>query len=421
MTAPDTGLAMKHLHEAVTRERAGDYERALRAAQEALSGFATARDRTGSAAAHHLLAILHAHVGRPDKALEHLDAAAPLRESTGDWAGLASLHQMRFEVALGLGNYSGCRAAAESMLAALSKVGDRSGQASALHQLAQILVGSGQVQDAQSLVEQGLWLTDGVGEERGRSAFLLLAAQVDQLTGSSDRALLRCREALRLARSANSRPAVVDALHQLGVQLAVAGRLDESAERLEEALDGREVLRDLNGRGATLTELAAVEERLGRLGDAIGRLRYAARTYHELDQPSGALEALHRAAEIALAANRGDEALQLSSEQLHVAETSGDPAATAAASFVHGARLARLGQTAASAEPFRRAAALQRSLGLPEAAAVSDGMLGQVLLAEGQVNEGAALLQGAYKTLRAMGSPNADDLHELISALGEPS
>ncbi|MCK6525869.1 hypothetical protein L6R49_31080, partial [Myxococcota bacterium] len=127
------------------------------------------------------------------------------------------------------------------------------------------------------------------------------------------------------------------------------------------------------------------------------------------------------AAELALDADRGAEALQLSAEQLSIADASGDAAATAAASFVHGARLARLGQTAAAAEPFRRAAALQRALGQLEAAAVSDGMLGQVLVAEGQIDEGAAVLRGAYAALRGLGSPNADDLHELVESLDTPS
>lgn len=418
MAAPDSGVGMKRLHEALQREEAGDLPEARRLGEQALEAYLESGDRTGQAAAHQLLATVLATQGEPSRALEHVEAAIPLREETGDAHGLASLLQGRFELALALGRPALQQRAAEDLLALLARSGDRDGQTRARHQLAQILLDAGQTDAASEHVARGMELCDRAGEERARAALTLLGARIDLAEGHPQRALLRGADALRLARATARRPIVVDALEQLaGLQL----RLDQLAPArasLEEALDGREAMKDLRGRARVLGQLAQVEQAMGLPGAALGRLRYAARSFEELGDRDAQLEALHAAAELAVATGELPLALEISAQQVEAAEAHGEPGVVAAAWHVRAGRRVQVGDLAGAAEAFQRSAQARAQAGQVEAEGVSLAMLGQVQAALGQRALALDSLTRARDALRQAGSSSVADVEALIADLG---
>ena len=417
MPKNDTGAAARTLHEALTLENTGRREEALRAAERALELFGAAGDRTGCAAAHHLLFALKSGRGDLEAADAHLVSALSLREDTGDREGVASLHQQRFALAVRRGDGAAAREASEALLAACVDIGDREGHASAIHQFVQFLLHEGDLARARELVEQGMWLTDRAGEERGRSALTLLAGQIDMGEGNLERALRRTQEAAALAQRARKRPALVEAQNQLGVMFAACGRLGEAREALEAALDGRELLRDLEGRAATLRELAGVEQALGMTDEALGRLDYAARTWAELGNPGAQATALHVACTLADEADRSERALALGERLVGACEALGDAEAAGSAWFAQGTRRAQRGELDEAASAYRRASERQAAALCWEPYAVSLGMLGQVLAALGRQEEALQTLATARARLAALGSENLAMLDEIIGAV----
>ena len=173
----DPGIGAQRLHLALTRFQSGDSGAARAAAMEALEAFSAASDRTGAAAALQLLGILAVSAGEFEEAINHLEAALPLRESTGDLEGVASLLQERFELALRVGDLPGAQRAMERQVEVQERHGDREGHAHALHQLAQLHLQQGQDGLAEALIQRAIFSLTGPGTERARSALALLYAR----------------------------------------------------------------------------------------------------------------------------------------------------------------------------------------------------------------------------------------------------
>jgi tetratricopeptide (TPR) repeat protein len=417
--ADAAGRAARLLHGALLKEGEGDGPAAMADAREACSLFEQGGDRTGCAAALQLQAILHANHGHLGPALEALDAAVPHRSETGDFEGLASLHQERFALAIRQGDRDLARDSSEAMLAAFERVGDREGQAQGIHQLVQFLVQAGELDTADELLSRGLWLTDGAGEERARSALVLLQVQADIARGMHERALARCRDALRLAEQARNRPALVEAWHQLGAVYTVTGELEQAQQAFEQALDGRELLKDLEGRAATLTELARVEQALGHVEAACDRLAYAGRTLGELGLLEPQASALGEAAELAASGGHTERALRHGEELVTVCAAAGAVDAQGQALFLNGQRRIQTGDLEGAGRDFRSAAVALDEAQSPESRGIVLGMLGQVEHALGRVDEAQVTLTEAERVLIAVGSDALAELAPILAELRE--
>lgn len=382
----DTGSAMKLLQRAFAQEAAGELEAAYDSGTRALQGFG--EDRTGAAAAHHLLAVVKAAQREPAEALAHLDAALPLRQSTGDQDGLLALHQQRLEVLLQLGQPPLDQARA--VVAAAEASGSREALAASLHQLADLSLQLSE--PAAEVIERGLGYCERAGEEKARAALLTLRARIEE----DHRALATLQQALEIARQARSRAAVAQ------VQLDLAARLDPepAALLLVDALDTGELLRDDALRIAALRALARVES--PRAG--VERLAYAAR----LAAGDERRELLFAAVEQAVGAQALDRAILLAQELVAASETAGQ---RAAANFVLGQRLAWSGKLPEALSAFEVSASEH-----PEASAQASAlaMAGQVHAALGRPARARQVLEQA---LEVAGPGEVEIIRSLLGEL----
>lgn len=413
----DAGIAARKLHEALAALQQNLFPRAGAAAADALEGFAAAADLTGQAAAHQVLAMVAGARGDFVGAISHVDAAIPLREATGDAEGLASLWQERFELSLRAGDVPGARRAMEAQLAAHERAGDREGAAHALHQLAQIVLQGGDAVAAEDYVQRALFMLDGPAGARGRAALHLLYANVWVVKGDADRAMRHAREGLELARHSRFRPGEIDALQQIGSLHAARGEWDAGRRALEEALAGRELLKDLDGRAHVLRELAGVEFSAGNKPQAFAHLDYAVRTLRDAENHLGELTMLQLLEQSADEHGDPDRARRAAEDLVDAAERSGDREALAATLVSLATRCANAAELEAARRYFARANELQQELGLLEEAAVSEGLLGQVVWAMGDAVEGRAILVKAEASLRRLGSDAADTLRQILDEL----
>ncbi len=415
--AEEGGRAARLLHQALLKEGQGDAEGAMSDALEAQERFGRAGDRTGCAAALQLQAILHTSHERPEAALDALDNAVTHREATGDQEGLAVLHQERFALAVRTGRSDLAQEASESMLEAFERVGERVGQAQGIHQLVQFLVQAGELDAADEMLARGLWLTDRAGEERARSALVLLQVQADLARGLPERAELRCKEAIRLAEQARNRPALVEAWQGMGGVHMAMDRPEEARAALEQALDGRELLKDLEGRAATLGELAQVEQMLGLLGEASDHLAYAARTFGELEQHEAQVAALLQAGELAHQGGLLDQALRHGEALVALLAQVGASDPQGQALFINGQRRVQNGDLPGAALDFVAGAEAMETAGNLEGRGIVLGMLGQVQHALGRTDEALETLAEAERVLTAVGSEALAELAPILAEL----
>ncbi len=413
----DSGEGAKALHEAMTRLQKGELPQVYALALSALEAFSGDQDRTGAAAAHQVAAIACVGMNRYPDAVQHVDAGIVLRESTGDLEGVASLWQERMELCLRAGDLKNARLAAEAQVQAWERTTDSEGLAHARHQLAQLLLELGDDGVAEATVQNALGALDPTAHARARSALLLLYSNIWLSRREPVRALDKAREGLDMARNAKSRAAEIDALQQCGIVLAAGGDWTQARRALTEALVGRELLKDLPGRAATLRELAAAELALGLVDDAIEHLGYAARTLGQIGNLAGQIAMLQALAEAADGAGKADVALGAARELVTAATQTGDREAEAGAWFMLATRAAGAGDLATATGAFRTANEIQEVLGLAHEAAVSQGMLGQVLAANGDVVDGRVALEAALVRLDALGSEAAETVREVLAEL----
>lgn len=416
----DAGRGAQKLHEALTRLQKGEAEEAQAAAAAALEAFSAAADRTGTAASHQLLALLAVNAGEIETALSHIDAAIPLRESTGDNEGLAALLQERFELCLRTGDFAGAQAAMRQQAEVHGRTGDREGQAHAMHQLAQMLLQEGNDTDAEELVQQACFLNSAPGQERALSALQLLYSNIWIHRQNYARAMAHAKQGIDLARQAKFKPAEVDAQQQIGIVFALLGDHRSARRALEDALVGRELLKDTDGRAQLLQELANVELAMGDVESGLDRLDYAARTMRETHNIFGELtflQIIQAAADEHPSPTTAERALQAARRMVVLTDGLGQPEASAAAAFALASRLAGTGDLDGATDWFRKALAIQAAHGLEHEQAVSQGMLGQILVARGEREEGLALLQQSLTALDALGSEAAPSIREILTEL----
>jgi tetratricopeptide (TPR) repeat protein len=294
---------------------------------------------------------------------------------------------------------------------------DREGRAHARHQLAQLQLQSGDVDAAETTLQDALWELEGPGWARARSAVQLQLASVWMARQDPERALGVARQALEGARGAQHRPAEIDAIQHIGVILAAKGDLHPACRALEDALVGRELLKDVDGKISVLRELGPLEVALGRVEEGVGRLLRASELLAEQDALRPALATAQVAMSLAEDAGHREAALTAAQGMVGLASRTGDPEAVAAATFLLATRLAGAGQLDEAAARFGEAHAAQAALGLKHDAAVSLGMLGQVRVARGEHAAGRAALAESHAELAALGSEAAATVREILDEL----
>ena len=413
----EAGEGARALHEAMSMLQRGDAAGVSVKALAALEAFTAANDRTGAAAAHQVAAIGCVATGRLTEALEHVDAGIALRESTGDIEGVASLWQERLELCLRTGDLPAARQAAEAQVETWTRTTQTEGLAHARHQLAQLLLEMGEDGQAEANVQEALYALDPTAHARARSALNLLYSNIWLLRRDRDRALAQAREGLDMARAAKNRAAEIDALQQCGVVHAASNELPAAQRALQEALVGRELLKDLPGRASVLRELAGVELAAGDIEGAIEHLDYAARTLKEVGNVGGEIAMLQALAEASDNAGKTEVGLDAATRLCDAARRTGDREAEAGAWFMLATRAAGCQELGKAQRAFKMANEIQEILGLAHEAAVSQGMLGQVMAAAGDVAGGRLLLQASLARLEALNSEAADTLREVLAEL----
>ena len=258
----------------------GHWNEAVTLGQAALAAARTARNRHGQAWTHNQLGVVQWLTGNYPAATADFTQALQLFRDLDDGYGQACALNQLGQVQWRTGNYPAATASLTRALQLFRDLGDRHGQGWALHDLGVVQRRTADYPAAASNLTQALQLFRDLGDRHGQGWALHDLGVVQQLTGDYPAAASNLTQALQLFRDLADRRGQAWALDGLGVVQRRTGDYPAATASLTQALD---LFRDLGDRhgeagasinlGELLFLSSAYREARGYFAQALGIAR----------------------------------------------------------------------------------------------------------------------------------------------------
>jgi len=203
-------------------------------------------------------AVLAAMAGRPDEARASAARARPILEDLGGVLPVTCIGSRIGLMEEILGDHERALETVRPPLLALERLGEKSFFSTLAGQFARVLALTGRLDEAEEFAQKGREASpsdDWASQISWREALGLVEAQ----RGDLEEAERLAREAVGLTEGVDYLPQMADAWSDLGFVLRLAGRKEEAAKALQEALSLREAKGDV-------VRAARVREELATLG-----------------------------------------------------------------------------------------------------------------------------------------------------------
>lgn len=238
----DLGAARALSAQASVAQDQGDYDRAARHFDEALTLFRAVGDHLGVAQTLVGLGTLATYRGDGERAAALLAEGAKLFEDLGDEWGLAAAKGNLGRSAFLAGAFAQATADSEQALAIFRRLGDHANIALMLVNLGEIAQRQGEVEPAAHQYEEGLALFRELGDKRNVGATLVTLAEIEGVRGNDARASALLGESLRLAAELEDREGVARGLEAFATLAEAHGANEQGVRALGSAAALREAI-----------------------------------------------------------------------------------------------------------------------------------------------------------------------------------
>ena len=250
--------------EARLRHMAGDWDRALSLAKEALDIAQLIGDRSCRATAVRTIGIVHSGFGEFDKALECYEESLSIRRELGEQRGVA--HSI---VSIGIvksiaGEGPEALGFFDEALSIYRKLGDRRNIALSLHEIAIVHTRYGDYDQALLNYNEELLISRELGAREPIAGSLHDIGLVHCHRSEYDRALQCLDESLSVFRELGDRRGCAFALHSMGVVHQERRDFQQALRYLDEALSIFRALGARRGIGSSLSKLAGLHADMGQ-------------------------------------------------------------------------------------------------------------------------------------------------------------
>jgi tetratricopeptide (TPR) repeat protein/tRNA A-37 threonylcarbamoyl transferase component Bud32 len=396
----------------------GGESRALRAAGIALrsqgdlaaarqmyeQGLAVAReigDQSTTAGLLNNIANVLRQQGSLSAALKTYQEALAISREIGDRSSVALILN---NMAIGLrvqGDLAGAKKNYEEALAIRRAIGEKAGTSATLNNLANLMSDQGDLTGAMKLYEETRRTAEALGDKSGVALAWFNMGEMERLQGNLASSRTSYDQALALRRALEDKSGVARTLASIGLVQVAQARLSEARKAYEEALRLLESVGEKQGIARVHNFLGSLNVHEGRPADAQKLLRQAAAEFQALKAVDEQAAKLAILAKVLLAEGKHEDAARTIQDALRlVAPTSNRQwrlevgiaaARVEAASGKHAAALTRLRQLREDAKGF---AAIELE---------ADMALGEVEMASGQTEPGRARLQAVEQRARSRG------------------
>ena len=353
----------------------GHWNEAVTLGQAALAAARTARNRHGQAWTHNQLGVVQWLTGNYPAATADFTQALQLFRDLDDGYGQACALNQLGQVQWRTGNYPAATASLTRALQLFRDLGDRHGQGWALHDLGVVQRRTADYPAAASNLTQALQLFRDLGDRHGQGWALHDLGVVQQLTGDYPAAASNLTQALQLFRDLVDRRGQAWALDGLGVVQRRTGDYPAATASLTQALD---LFRDLGhrrGQSWALHDLGVVQQLAGDYPAATASLTQALDLFRDLGDRHGEAGASINLGELLFLSSAYREARGYFAQALGIARDIDTPVEEARALEGIGRCHVQDGNPDQGAADLRRALAIYRRIGAPEAERVEMTLL----------------------------------------------
>ena len=275
-------------------------------------------------------------------------------------------------------DYQGAQASLRAALELHRETGDQVGQAHALTRLGTVLRLSADYPGAEAVLRAALELHQQAGHKAGQVHALTELLEVQTLTGKYEDAIRNGEDILLRARDLGDQLRLAGALNKLGTVQRLTGDYDGAARNVKAARAAYLELGNRLGQANALAELAEVWRLAGDYAGAARALEEVLGVYRDLG-------------------SRGSEGWALNQ---------------------YAAAIADAGDRARAITVYRDALRLTREVHHPDDEAIALQGLGELLLREGNPEDGTACLHQALEIYRRLGMPAAGQVTRRLAEIG---
>ncbi len=242
----------------------GEFARAAALVDESLTAFRDAGDVWGQALALSVLGDLALNRGEYDRAVQVYEESVALFRQVGDAWGIALSQRGSGFAARLQGDYDLAVSLQAASLALARELGDRTGISYSLVQLGFLQWRQGEYARAAAALQESLALFRDAGNRRGVADALSVLGLVEEYQGDHQRAAEVLQESVELYRAIGSRAGVASVTGTLGRVALHEGDVRRAVDLAEESVT---LFRELGDRRGTATSLRLLGEGLLHRGE----------------------------------------------------------------------------------------------------------------------------------------------------------
>ncbi len=396
----------------------GDLEGAMGLYREVLTIVESLGDLQGKSATLHEMAYILRVRGNLDGAMELYRESLAIDESLGDLQGKgATLHEMAYILRV-RGNLEGAMGLYRESLAVWESLGDLQGKGATLHAMAGILAVRGDLEEAMGLYREVLTIVESLGDLQGKGATLHEMAGILAVRGDLEGAMGLYRESLAVWESLGALRGKASTLHEMAGILAVRGTWTGQWSCIGSRWRSRNPWVTCWAKRPRCTRWP-ISWRCGGPGGAMGLYRESQAVWESLGDLQGKAATLHEMAGILAVRGDLEGAMGLYRESLAIKESLGDLRGKAATLHEMAYILRVRGDLDGAMELYRESLAIKESLGDLLGKAATLAMMGQVLVVQGKLDKAMQRYQDALAILESLGDlrGKAATLHEMAGIL----
>lgn len=292
---------------------------------------------------------------------------------------------------------------------------DANQKAAILYEQALINLDKGNLEKAKSLYKQSQEIQNNIENDKLKAATLNGLAAIYDQEGKIEEALNHYNQALEIQRGIKDCYGEAATLHRLAGIHTRQGSCKEAIRLYSESLKIKEDKGDIKGEAETLQQLAGIYAQQGDIKKAIDSYFYALDLQQQIEHLQGQAATLLQLAGIYAYSGEVEIAIERCRQVLSIHERLDDPKGKAGALRLLTGIYARQGQLKEAIEYGEEALKIEKRIAHAQGKATTLAMLGQLLASEEQFAESLAHLQEAQSILQELGSPDAEEVGQIIS------
>lgn len=309
------------------------------------------------------LGYLSSQKGNFTQALEHYEKSLQLRESIGDFKGIAnSLNSMGLSNR-NLGEYSKALELYQKSLTFQEKTGNKKSLANTLNNIGLLLSDQGDYRASLEYYEKSLKIQREIGNKSGEALTLNNIGFVHKNLGDNLKAMECYQKSLKIREAGGDKKGLALNLNNLGELQYISGNIELALEHYTKSMLIREELGDKSGIANSLNNIGALYKNQGDAAKALEYYEKCLEIHREIGEKKGIALALSNIGTLSFSQGDFTKAVEYYVKALEIQEKLNDKKGIATTLNNIGGSFRSRGEIATAQEYYRKSLAIRKEIG----------------------------------------------------------